>query len=395
MRLPGITVWDGADLLGPATLTWSGDRIGAVEPGGSERFAGLAVIPGLVDSHVHLVGSSLPGSSFSTWPLTTPREEQVLHGVAHALRAMRRGVTTLRDLAGDRAQVAIRRAFDAGVLAGPRVLVHGVVGMTAGHCDLFVPPALGERPPTADGPWECRRLVRAWARDGVDGIKVTTSGGVLSTGDRSAWRNYTRDEVRAVVDESHALQMRVAAHAHSEDGIAVAIEEGVDSIEHGTLMTSDQAKLVAERGVTVAPTLLINEAIAEARVPVSRESQEKAADLVARRDVLLRQAAESGVQFVLGTDANGYHVDFGDELTELRRMHEVLGLSPADCLRAGTSRAASAVGLGDRVGRLAAGYAADFVVIDGAPWENIGGLRPENVVAVVCRGELVAGTLPT
>ena len=395
MELDGIPAWDGLSELGPTRVTWRGDSIAEVVSTPAARWNDLAVIPGLIDTHVHLVGYAGTGTvDFATWPLTTTREEQVLHGVAHAKRALRRGVTTLRDLAGDDAQIAIRRAFAGRVLTGPRVLVHAVVGMTAGHCDLFTPAAVTGRPPTADGPWECRRLVRAWARAGADGIKITTGGGVLSTGDRSSWRNHTREEVRAIVDEAHALGMQVAAHAHDRSAIQVAIEEGADSIEHATTISHEQAELVAANRTPVAPTLLINDAIATARVPVSPEAQAKAAELVTERDSLMRYGAIAGVNFVLGTDANGYHVDFGDEMAELARMHEVIGLDAESCLRAATSKAAAAIGLDATIGRLAPGYSADLLIVRGRPWRDIRDLTVDNLVAVVARGEVVAGALP-
>ncbi|MFC5830242.1 metal-dependent hydrolase family protein [Nonomuraea insulae] len=393
MRLDGIPLWDGTELRGPVDLTWEPDRITGVGPAAPAHHD-LCVLPGLVDTHVHLVGYAGSGDppDFATWPLTTTRDEQVLHGVAHAQRAMRHGVTTLRDLAGDEAQIALRRVFDAGVLPGPRIQVHGVVGMTAGHNDLFVPPASPLRKPTADGPDECRKLVRTWARAGMDGIKLTTSGGVLSIGDKNVWRNYTRDEIRAVVDEAHALGMPVASHAHSEDGIRVAVEEGVDSIEHGTLMSRDLAETLAARRTPVAPTLLINEAIAEGRVPVTPEAKAKAAELVATRNVLLAQAAALGVRFVLGTDANGHHVQFGDQLAEVVHMTRILGMDAESALRAATSDAADSIGL--PVGRIAPGLGADLIVLRGRPWERIEDLATENIVAVVSRGRVVAGRLP-
>jgi imidazolonepropionase-like amidohydrolase len=389
-------VWDGRQAIGPSTLEWDGDRVTALEAADHQQWPDLCVVPGLVDTHVHLVGYAGAGhADFATWPLTTTRDEQVLHGVAHAQRGLRLGVTTMRDLAGDEAQIAIRRVFDTGVLPGPRIVVHCVVGMTGGHCDLFTPPAVNQRKPTADGPDECRRLVRTWARAGADGIKLTTSGGVLSMGDRSAWRNYTPEEIRAVVDEAHALGLPVAAHAHSVEGIQVALDEGVDSIEHATLMTGPQAAEAAARGVTIAPTLLINEAIALGSVPVAPEAQQKAVQLLGQRDKLLRQAADAGVAFVLGTDANGHHVAFGDQMAEVVRMTEVLGVDAERALRAATSRAAEAVGLGAKVGTLAPGYGADLLVMQGRPWRNIADLNTENLVAVVSRGRVVAGMLPT
>jgi imidazolonepropionase-like amidohydrolase len=174
----------------------------------------------------------------------------------------------------------------------------------------------------------------------------------------------------------------------------VAIEEGVDSIEHATLITPEQADVVAAVGTTVAPTLLINEAIAEARVPVNAEARDKAAELVAQRDERFRYAAAAGVRFVLGTDANGHHVDFGDQMAELVRMHQLFGYDAARCLRAATSEAATVVGLGSTVGTLTPGYGADLLVVQGRPWTDIADLRVERIVAVVSRGRVVAGSLP-
>jgi imidazolonepropionase-like amidohydrolase len=213
-------------------------------------------------------------------------------------------------------------------------------------------------------------------------------------GDRSEWRNYTRAEVRAIVDEAHALGFPVAAHAHTAAGIAVALDEGVDSIEHGTLMTAEQAGKAAARGTTVAPTLLINDAIASGSVAVPPEAQRKAALLVAERDLLLRQAADMGVEFILGTDANGHHVAFGDQMAEIRRMGEVLGLVPERALQAATSRAATAVGLGAVVGTLAPGFGADLLVMRGRPWLQAADLSTDRLMAVVSRGRPVAGALP-
>jgi imidazolonepropionase-like amidohydrolase len=236
--------------------------------------------------------------------------------------------------------------------------------------------------------------VRRWARAGADGIKITTSGGVLSMGDKAAWRNHTFEEVEATVEEAHALGLPVAAHAHTEAGIQVAIDAGVDSIEHATLLSGAQAEVIARRRTPVAPTLLINDAIAEARVPVTTESQHKAAALVAARDDLFRKAADAGVDFVLGTDANGHHVDFGDQMEEVRRMGQVFGWDPGRCLQAATSAAAGTVGLGDRIGRLAVGFGADLLVVRGRPWEDLRSLDTANLVAVVSQGRVVAGSLP-
>jgi imidazolonepropionase-like amidohydrolase len=397
-RLAAIRVWDGERDLGACDLAWEKGTFSAVT--GSETAAPerLTLIPGLVDTHVHLLGhAGAPGSpgryDTSTFPLVATSEELTLHGTANAQAAMRRGVTTLRDLQAGAPQAAIRSVFEAGVLSGPHLFASGPVGMTAGHMDMFTPPAQAVRPPTADSPDECRRLVRQWARAGLTGIKVATSGGVLSLRDRVAWRNHTRAELLATVDEAHALGMLVAAHAHSAEGIDIALEVGVDSIEHGTEMTADQAVVLAEAGLPVAPTLRISEMIAEGH-EVSAEAQEKGVALLEHRDRLLRAAARAGVRFVLGTDSSAYFLRFGEQMAEVVRMAELFGWDPARALRAATSDAADSLAAAGLTGRVRDGLSADFVILEGRPDQDIQELRTDRIVAVVCRGELVAGTLP-
>ncbi len=396
-RIAGIAVWDGQRALGATSITWDGDRITAVEAAAMDSgLSGFSVIPGLIDTHVHLGGYAGTGrADFSSWPLITPPEERSLHVAANARKAAAAGITTLRDLAGDEIQLAAARAFDAGLLPGPRLLVHGQVGMTAGHGDLFVPPHYKIRGPVADSPDECRKLVRQWAREGATGVKIYTSGGVLSIGDKVGWRNQTLAEIRTTIDEAHALGMLVAAHTHSTEGVQIALDEGVDSIEHGTGIMPSQWEALISRNIPVAPTLLINDLIAAGEVPVSEEAQEKAKTVVAERDAQFTEAGRAGVRFVLGTDANGAMVKFGDQHQEIRMMAEKFDWTPERALIASTSDAAAAVGLAGRVGSLAEGFGADLLVIKGRPWEDIDVLRPENLVAVVSRGVLVAGSLPS
>lgn len=401
-QLPAVALWDGVSDQGIRTLSWGrsgsgsdavfGEPVRAADDQGTPEFS---VIPGLIDTHVHIVGYAGPGTAdFLTWPLMTRVEEQTLHGLSNALTAMRGGVTTIRDLSADDIQFSMRRAIDAGVVTGPRMQAHGMVSMTAGHGDLFIPPAFTLRKPLADGPDQCRQLVRHFARAGADGVKIATSGGVLSVGDKSSWRNYTRAEIAVIVDEAHALGMRVAAHAHTAEGIEVAIDEGVDSIEHGTLLTEAQASRIAAAGITVAPTLLINDRIAAGENGVSAEQSDKAAQLVEKRDAGMRAAADLGVDFVLGTDANGHHVKFGDQMAEVRLMARVFGWTPERALQAATSRASRALGLHAGLGRVAEGQLADFVVMRGRPWLDLHDLDTSNIVTVVSKGVVVSGALP-
>lgn len=399
-RLQGITVWDGVNDLGPANLGWIGDRIDEVVPIAkeSERHAGLALIPGLVDTHVHLGGPVTAEEEMAPepdgWDWRVSSATKTLHLAGHALRAMRQGITTFRETAGDIGHVAVRDAFEQGVLHGPRMFVAGMVSMTAGHGESAMPGSPAGRARVADGPVECRKVVREFARDGVDGIQIAASGTVISRGDPSRWRNYTRGEYNAIVDEAHALGLPVAAHAHTEVGVEIALAEGVDSLQHASLITSEQASRTAELGVPIAPALRLQDRLAEGTLPCSDAAQSKAKELVVRRDQRLRQARQVGVPFVLGTDADGHRLGFDSAYEELVRHREVLGLTDAKALASGTSEAAESLGAGDRVGRIAPGYAADFLVLRSKPWKRIDTLVPENVVAVFCRGRLVAGELP-
>jgi len=394
-RLTGIALWDGDADRGHVSLAWDGDRITEVAAADAPAHEGLSIIPGLIDTHVHLDSAAVPGAGdWMSWPLITPVSERTLHVVAHARRAVANGITTLRDLSGSEAQLSAARGFDAGLIPGPRLLVSGAVGMTAGHGDLFIPPHYPHRAPVADSPDECRKLVRQWARQGADGIKIFTSGGVLSIGDKVGWRNQTNEEIAATIDEAHALGMLVAAHSHSAEGIDIALALGADSIEHGTGIEERHIQTLLERNIPVAPTLLINNRIADREIPVTDEAAEKGRAVVTERDANFIGAAEAGVRFVLGTDANGVFVAFGDQLEELRLMQRTFGWTAERALKAGTSDAADAIGMGHKIGRLTPGLGADFVVVRGTPWQDIDQLTADNIVAVVARGQVVAGALP-
>lgn len=396
MHLANVRVWDGLEELDrPQAVTWEDDLITDLAPSSAADSPGLSLMPGLIDTHVHLTGPARPGNyTYGTWPLITTKSEQALHAAAHAQSALRHGVTTIRDMASDERPVALRRCFDGGLLQGPRVLAYGVVNMTAGHHDLFTPPDVTDRPVTADGPDACRALVRRHARAGVDGIKVMSGGGVLSSGDQAGWRNYTAEELRAIVDEAHALSLPVAAHAHTEAAITAALFAGVDSLEHGTLLTSAQATEIVRRSITVAPTLVINDGIADGTVAADDTARAKASDLITHRDGRLRHAANAGVRFVLGTDTNGYMLAWDTPLRELQSMQTILGYSAEEALVSATSAAATAVGLDNRIGHIKAGYGSDFLLVRGCPWKDLTQLSTDSIVAVISRGRVIQGELP-
>jgi len=395
MKISNIQIWNGRSSLGSCDISWKEDTIESIEKSATDNHADLSIIPGFIDTHVHLVRNAGKGrADLMTWPIVTPKVEQVLHGVSYAQRAMKAGVTTVRDMAGDESQIAMRRAFDMGLIDGPRVLVNGIVSMTAGHGDLFTPSVIKDRRPTADGVTECRKLVRHYVRIGVDGIKVPTSGGVMSAGDQNEWRNYTDEELAAIVDEAHALNLPVASHSTSESGIASALRAGVDSLEHASLITESQAEETAKRGITIAPTLLILNRIVSGQVSVPEESLAKAKSLFQKRNDRLRRAREKGVTFVLGTDSSEQTMPIDLAMDELSEMCRVLGISAEEALKSATSLAAKVVRRESTLGTLAKGYSADFLIVRKCPWEDISSLKPENLVTVVSRGKVVSGTVP-
>jgi imidazolonepropionase-like amidohydrolase len=390
----------GAPPLLEHSVIVDGDTIAAVAPAARVMpepgdivydLAGRTLLPGLIDAHVHLLSAAVKADPH-LWNVLTPVEEQTLHAAANARAALHAGVTTIRDAAGARPEVAVKRAIDAGVVEGARVLVAGFVGMTAGHGDLMTPAVLTERLfKVADGVDECRKLVREYARIGVDWIKICTSGGTLSLGDEGEWRNYTRTEVEAIVDEAHALGKRVAAHAHTARGARVAIEAGVDTLEHGSGLDEELAVLMLERGTVLCPTLSIAEYVrlhgAERGLP--EESLRKGRELYERRLTAVRTAYQLGVPLIMGTDANNT-MPFGRHGGELRLLHELIGVPPADAIVAATSRAAAALGLGAKTGVVEPGRWADLLVVDGDPLADLGVLAdPKRLVTVFQAGRRV------
>ena len=394
LALTGGTVIDGSGSPArSATVVIDGDRIRAVggaAPSGARVIdvRGRTILPGLIDGHVHLC--SYAGDQKRTdrlWGVTTFEEEQVLHGAANAQKALRAGFTTVRDMAGGRAEVAIKHAMDEFVLDGARVVSAGFVGMTGGHGDLFTPPAVERRPSViADGVDACRTAVRRHARDGADLIKICTSGGVLSMGDKSEWRNYTDEETRAIVDEAHALAMRVSAHAHTRAGIAQALDAGVDSIEHGSQLDEALAERMAKSGTRLCATLAIHEQIRlhGKERGVTPESLVKAEALHESRLRAARLAKAAGVRIFCGTDSSSV-LPFGMHAWELELLCRDAGFTPLEAIAAATRDAAEAVGLADRTGTLEPGKWADLIVVDGDPLKDITVLRDASRIRMVFR----------
>lgn len=397
--LTGAALIDGtgAPPLPNATIIVDGWRIAAVGPAGTVplpdglatyELAGRTLMPGLIDGHVHLRSYAGDGQKdVHLWNVLTFIEEQAIHCAGNALRALESGVTTVRDMAGARPEIAARHAIAESVLPGARIVVAGFVGMTAGHGDMFFPACVDHRMwRTADGPDECRKLVREYARDGADLIKICTSGGVLSMGDKAGWRNYTVDETRVIVDEAHALGMRVAAHAHSRAGIRRALNAGVDTLEHGSNLDDELIEMMVAQGTWLCPTLAIGEFVlthGESR-GVPAESLAKAREMADIRRDSVRRAYRAGVRVFMGTDSCNT-MAFGRHAWELELMQRDMGLTSMKAIVAATSAAAEALSLGSVTGTIEPRKRADLLVIAGDPLADLTLLQDRDRILGVVR----------
>lgn len=356
--------------------------------------SGKTVMPGLIDCHVHLAGISTDEKiNMQLWNLKTPPALKLLHAVVNAQKALDSGITTLRNMARDENEVSLRDAFDQGVMVGPRIVTTaGGVGMTASHGDMFTPPIIPRRPgDTADGPDECRKAVRERVRWGADFIKISTTGGVMSEGDESWWRNYSLSEIEAITDEAHALGRKVAAHAQGTEGIKNAIRGGIDTIEHGCYLDGEAIQMMVDRGTILVPTLaIVYEIVTRGEELGIPEYGMRKAKLVFEAHVeSVKNAYKGGVRIATGTDTSGRVVRFGNHAVELELLCKC-GMSPMEAIVAATKTASEALGRQDKYGTLETGKLADMLVVDGNPLKDVRVLQDKDRVGMVMKnGEVV------
>lgn len=367
---------------------------------GTVDLGDVTLLPGFIDCHVHLTMEVTKG-----WELEavkgTPADAAIF-GTVGARKTLRAGFTTVRNL-GDRGgeSVALRNAIDRGLVPGPRIVTaRHMLSITGGHGDWsggFRPglSLLGLDPPEAglcDSPDACRAAVRSQVKHGADVIKISATGGVLSAGDEIGARQFSDEELRAIVSEAHLLGRKVAAHAHGTAGIKAAVLAGVDSIEHGSMLDDEAIRLMKEHGTVLVPTLMAGETVEAAARAGTLPDFAVAKALVVRPKMLdsFRRAAAAGVKIAFGTDsAVSPH---GKNAHEFELMVQG-GMSPAAALRAATSTAAALLGREAEIGTIAEGKAADMVAVPGDPLKDISVLlRP---VAVFQAGrEVDLGTAP-
>ena len=399
-----MTVIKAAHLIDPVVgkmltdqvIVISGDRIAAfgaaadiLVPADAQLIdLGTAtVLPGLIDAHVHLT-NDYRQQGYQKLQYSIPR--MALHGAYNARRTLEAGFTAVRNLgAAGYSDIAIRDAIVAGELPGPRMRVSGPpIGSTGGHCDSnWLPPRYQDRAAgVADGPWAIREKVRETRKFGADIIKFCATGGVLSKGDPVGDQQLTQEEMNALVDEAHRMGFKVAAHAHGAEGINAAIEAGVDSVEHASLIDERGIRLAKRRGTVLVMDIYVDTYILEhgtefGLLPESLEKEKEIGQL--QRDNF-RKAHNAGVKMVFGSDAAIF--PHGTNAKQFAYMVEY-GMSPMEAIQAATVNAAELLGWGEDIGTIAPGYFADIIAVAGNPLENVTVL--EDVRFVMQGGKVV------
>lgn len=406
LRAARVIDGTGAAPIQNGVVVVTDDRIVAVGaasavrvPAGARQvnLGDVTLLPGFIDLHVHLIGREVEDAGAQTSATRDYPGFLAALGTEHARLTLMAGFTSARMVGAPEFQdVGLRAAIDGGYVPGPRLQVAGhSLGITGGHCDEnnYRPGLFDGSPETgiADGVDEVRRAVRYQVKYGADVIKTCATAGVLSGGTQGIGASqYSVEELEAMVAEARTLGRKVAAHAHGTEGIKRAVRAGVASIEHGSFLDEEGARLMAERGTYLVATLMAGEAVERAAaaggLPPYIAEKAKAAAAAMRNGIRLARAA--GTPIALGTDAGvGRHGQNGHEFTLLVQWG---GYTPMEAIVAGTASAAKVLGWEDRVGTLRAGLLADIVAVPGDPLRDVTVLeRPSFVMkgGVVFRGE--------
>ena len=334
------------------------------------------VLPGLIDSHVHLTSQQNPNARLMA--VTESDADRAILGAQYALRTLRAGFTTVADLGGPNDAVfALRDGIAAGQIPGPRVLASGrAISIHGGHGDVNgynedVMHLLSSES-VCSGPEDCMRAVRTQVRAGADVIKITATGGVLSNTAAGLAQQFSDAELAAIVEAGHRMGRRVTAHAHGGDGVNAFLRAGGDSIEHGTYLDEESIRLFRQSGAYLVPTLLAGDYVARiASSPgnfFTPAQTAKALEAGPRMLDMARRAHEGGVRIAFGTDSGvSAHGDNAQEFALLVRA----GMTPLEAIQSATVVAAEHLGLPSEAGRIAPGMPADIIAVDGDPLADV------------------------
>jgi imidazolonepropionase-like amidohydrolase len=356
---------------------------------------GKTVIPGLIDSHLHLWG--LDSDRLVDELLMVPEGVRLIRASQRVHRLLEAGYTTVKDCGGTNA-LHIRRAIAEGTISGPRVVAAGYfLSQTFGHGDFFqsLPMRMADARETpgvsnltCDGVAECSKAARYALRQGADFIKISTSGGVMSEHDRSEHVQFTDEEVRAIVRVAQNVGTFVTAHCHSTEGMHISVDAGVRTIDHALYPDHEVLEKAKRKGVVFVSTLSIMKRYNEGGVKVGYPEWAVQKSRVAweRTIANMRLIHESGAVLAAGTDfLDSPLMQMGTNALELELLVRLCGLSALDALRAATINGARACGLEGRVGAIEPGMDADLVVCRGDPLKDIRVLQKRETVAMVIK----------
>lgn len=385
----------------PGVVVMQGQRItavgaNAVIPAGARviDLGDATLMPGFIDAHVHIADDhddDWAAGIYNTM-LRFPAE-QAFHAAHNAKLTLDAGVTTVRVVgAADFVDVALRNAIDQGLAEGPRMLVAGhAIGSTGGHCDSSPYPAnrvapAGPMEGVCNGPEECRLATRMQMKYGADVIKVCASGGVLSESDPVDVPQLTPAELSAIITEAHTWGRKVAAHAHGDLAAKLAVEAGVDSIEHGSFVQPATLQLMKSKGVYLVPTRMTQLWVLQKADTYPPKIAAKARAAGAAHEAMFRNALKIGVSIAFGTDAavfpHGLNAqEFGD--------YVALGMTPASALLTSSQGSAKLLGVDKETGTLEVGKFADVVAVPGNVLQDI--RATEKPLLVVKQGAVVRG----
>jgi imidazolonepropionase-like amidohydrolase len=390
--------------LDNVTLVIANHRVQSIEPAGFQPPAGAQVLdlsadyvlPGLIDCHTHL--TSRADSYEEILSFTQTPFDAAIAGVVNAKKTLEAGFTTVRDV-GSPAFLAVdlRKNIDSGFIPGPRIVASGPgLSITGGHGDLnnYSPETTVSLFPEhrdfriADGPDQVRQTIREQVKYGVDVIKIMASGGVLSKGDQPGAPQYTLEELKVAADTAHQAGRKIAAHAHGTQSIKWAIEAGIDSIEHASLVDDEGIALAKAHGTYFVMDIYNDDYILQVgpKIGMTEEQLTKERGVGQLQRDNFRKAHAAGVKMAFGTDAGVY--PHGDNAKQFHYM-VLYGMTPAEAIQAATISAADLIGRSADVGSLAPGHFADLVAVSSDPLQRIEVL--EHVDTVVKGGVLVKG----
>ncbi|MGV8929882.1 MAG: amidohydrolase family protein [Brevundimonas sp.] len=334
------------------------------------------VLPGLIDSHVHLTGEQNPNGRLEA--VTQSEADQAMIGARYARRTLMAGFTTVADLgAANESIFALRDAVRRGDVPGPRIIasgsavsIHGGHGDINGYRDDIMHMFTGEN--ICSGADDCMRAVRLQVRSGADIIKITATGGVLSNTAAGLGQQFSDEELAAIVGAAHRMGRQVTAHAHGVDGINAFLRAGGDSIEHGTYLDDESIRLFRREGTWLVPTLMAGDFVGRiASGPdnfFTPAQTAKALEAGPRMLDMVRRAHAGGVRIAFGTDSGvSAHGDNAQEFALLVRA----GLTPLEAIQSATVGAAAHLRISQEAGRIAAGMPADLIAVSGDPLTDV------------------------